>query len=224
MICPSCYSIPDAQDVLNVIQKMILVPVRYLDFQMLILTHSLTFQYFMILHSKVNIHSIAMAEKHSLTLKIDKDQELAIRNLFESNGWEFEKECEIDQDHSGDIHTNEIIILPKDERIKCLYCFCQPCVTDETFRQLWWCDNPEPPGPSNSSIRKDMYKRFWVMLSHRGAWSTDEYIQKRTNALESIRNNNIVVRREIMPDCVLKMVRGWYPNPPNMAYMGHKWI
>lgn len=165
-----------------------------------------------------------MAEKHSITLKIDRDQELAIRNLFEANGWDFENESKIDDDHTVNNHTNRIIILPENERIKCPFCFCQPCVTDEKFRQLWWSDNPKPPEPSNSSIRKDIYKRFWVMLSHRGAWDKEEYIQKRANALDSIRNNNIVIRREIMPDCVLKIVRGWYPNPSNVSYMGHKWI
>jgi len=30
-------------------------------------------------------------------------------------------------------------------------------------------------------------------------------------------------KRDIMPDCVLKLVRGWLPNPPAKPYMGHKW-
>ena len=29
--------------------------------------------------------------------------------------------------------------------------------------------------------------------------------------------------REIMQDCVLKFVRGLYPNPESQPYMGHKW-
>jgi hypothetical protein len=31
----------------------------------------------------------------------------------------------------------------------------------------------------------------------------------------------VTVAREIMPDCVLSVVRGLYPNPPSQPYMGH---
>jgi hypothetical protein len=34
----------------------------------------------------------------------------------------------------------------------------------------------------------------------------------------------VTVAREIMPDCVLSVVRGLYPNPPSQPYMGHKWL
>ena len=30
-------------------------------------------------------------------------------------------------------------------------------------------------------------------------------------------------KRDVMPDCVLKIVRHWYPNPSGKPYMGHKW-
>ena len=29
--------------------------------------------------------------------------------------------------------------------------------------------------------------------------------------------------REIMTECVLKLVRGLYPNLPDTPYLGHKW-
>ena len=31
------------------------------------------------------------------------------------------------------------------------------------------------------------------------------------------------VLREIIPECVLNLVRGLYPNPPDTPYLGHKW-
>ena len=33
----------------------------------------------------------------------------------------------------------------------------------------------------------------------------------------------VYVLREIMPECVLKLVRGLYPNLPDTPYLGHKW-
>ena len=29
--------------------------------------------------------------------------------------------------------------------------------------------------------------------------------------------------REIMTECVLKLMRGLYPNIPDIPYLGHKW-
>ncbi len=67
------------------------------------------------------------------------------------------------------------------------------------------------------------------MLLHRGAWEKPTYKQKKAAALcEDRRNNtwsgpNSKYPRDIMPECVLKLIRGWLPNPPSILYMGHRW-
>lgn len=63
------------------------------------------------------------------------------------------------------------------------------------------------------------------MMYHRNVWNHPTYIQKKISALQrDPRYRNFVNhRRDIMPNCVLKCVRGWFPNPENVPYMGHLW-
>ncbi|KAK3091300.1 hypothetical protein FSP39_018771 [Pinctada imbricata] len=42
------------------------------------------------------------------------------------------------------------------------------------------------------------------------------------NAIDSERI--VWTLREVMPDCILTVVRELYPNPPGQLYMGHEWI
>ena len=68
-------------------------------------------------------------------------------------------------------------------------------------------------------------------MDYRGAWREARYQQKKNNELRrEIGNVDLVwesavgnQQREIMPECILNLVRGLYPNPPGYAYMGHKW-
>ena len=62
-------------------------------------------------------------------------------------------------------------------------------------------------------------------MYHRNVWIHQSYIQKKSRALaEDPRFKEYVWhRRDIMPDCVLKLVRHWFPNPKNVPYMGHLW-
>ena len=111
---------------------------------------------------------------------------------------------------------------------ECPWCLCRPCVTDISNKQLWWESECRVPNAENSKLRKNHYQRIWVMLLHRGAWNKDAYKQKKSAAM---RNRSVYAwvgpntkhPRDIMPDCVLSMVRKWLPNPATVPYMGHKW-
>ena len=108
---------------------------------------------------------------------------------------------------------------------ECHHCYCRPCIT--TYRQRW-LGNGNPPRPGNNTLRRKKYKLFWRMMSNRYAWSDPRYLQKKATALgqaniEENGNYNPEIR-EIMPDCILELVRSLYPNPSKIPYMGHKWI
>ena len=111
------------------------------------------------------------------------------------------------------------VIAPLQGANECLHCFCSPCVLH--FPQRWF-GNGQPPHARNSAIRKGKYKKFWKMLSDRGAWYDRRYIEKKE---QRSRDDNFTVWsvREIMPDCVVTFVRGLYPNLSGVPYMGHKW-
>ena len=111
---------------------------------------------------------------------------------------------------------------------ECPWCPCQPCVTDISSKQLWWESECRASNAENSKLWKNHYQRFWVMLLHRGAWNKDAYKQKKSAAMRSRSVHawvgpNTKHPRDIMPDCVLSMVRKWLPNPATVPYMGHKW-
>lgn len=121
-----------------------------------------------------------------------------------------------DPGHGGDDAMPEI----NDQ--ECMYCFCHPCVTSN--RQEW-LGNGAPPHTRNSTIRKTKYKKFWTMMSRRYAWNHPRYQAKKAahfNRDEEV-ENIVWTQREIMPECVLSLVRDLYPNPPGRPYMGHKW-
>ena len=61
------------------------------------------------------------------------------------------------------------------------------------------------------------------MISRRNAWADVRYITKKTQQLNQNNEHLVWTSMEIMPDCVLTLVRNLYPNPPGRLYMGHKW-
>lgn len=158
-----------------------------------------------------------------------EEQRELISSMWAHNDWDLDIVSEQNADQ-GDIpeivHNAGYPIAPDHELDECPYCLCCPCVTSEQFRQGWW-ENQHLPHHSNHKRRKPIYKRFWVMLANRGAWSNPRYLQKKTNALSSGQDYVMVGPgmhpRDIMPECVLKTVRGWLPNMPEQPYMGHKW-
>ena len=110
---------------------------------------------------------------------------------------------------------------------QCPFCFCSPCITDESNRQLWWEVENLPPHARNSEKRKKLYKKFWTMMHHRGTWNNPLYLNKKQFALGADPNRRRYVyiyhRRDIMPDCVIKVVRTWLSNLSAIPYMGHLW-
>ena len=106
----------------------------------------------------------------------------------------------------------------------CAHCFCGPCVTGNPQA---WLGNGQNSHPRNSGIRKKIYKKFWKLMNDRNAFSCPHYIQKKSWMLARDQVDEYVimtVAREIIPDCVLSVVRGFYPNPPSQPGMGHKWL
>jgi hypothetical protein len=113
-----------------------------------------------------------------------------------------------------------------DDEDFCYQCFSSPCVTRVT---QGWFGKPQRPREGNNLVRKSKYKLFWKMLDNRGVWRDPRY-QTRKMGLLHINNGDdehVVwttwTTREVMPVCVLGFVRGMYPNPPGVQYMGHKW-
>ena len=111
---------------------------------------------------------------------------------------------------------------------ECPWCLCKPCITNTANRQIWWEIESHLPSVANSRLRKTHYQRFWVMLLHHGAWDKPAYKAKKKTALQNRgihawSGPNPKHPRDIMPDCVLTLVRGWLPNLPTQPYMGHKW-
>lgn len=59
----------------------------------------------------------------------------------------------------------------------------------------------------------------------RAAAGTSNYVEKKQQLLHRTMDDSIVwTTREVMPHCVLNLVRGLYPNLPGQPYMGHKWL
>ena len=73
----------------------------------------------------------------------------------------------------------------------------------------------------NAKQRKGLYQRFWSVMQNCGAWKDEHYQRKK---VEAGGNRGFAWhRREIMPECVLRQCREWFPNPDKVRYMGHKW-
>ena len=168
-------------------------------------------------------NSSPQAIKNNIMIKgIDEQQKHAIEKLFREQKWSLDMEVMDNIEDSSNEFEN-YFIPPCDGKSKCPFCFCQPCITNIENRQAWWSLNNGYPSAENSRKRKDCYKRFWAMMFHRGVWNIPEYTIKKDTILAGKTNETVIIMREIMPDCVLKIVRGWFPNPPGTPYMGHKW-
>lgn len=103
----------------------------------------------------------------------------------------------------------------------CGFCFLEPCVTSV---HRHWLGDGQPPHKNNPGLRKERYKKYWRVIANCGGWNHPRYIHRKAMA-ENDEDDGMQVwnKREIMPECVLKQVRGLYPNPPGQPYMGHKW-
>lgn len=126
-----------------------------------------------------------------------------------------------DDSDDGDESNSE----SSDSESECRFCFCSPCVT--THRQLWLPNQPAHPRAANSELRRQKYKKFWKIMDTLGAWRNAKYLRKkhRRFGVDDVDTvwAGVGSIREIMPQCILDLVRGIYPNPPGQPYMGHKW-
>lgn len=126
-----------------------------------------------------------------------------------------------DDSDGGDDDNSE----SSDSESECRFCFCSPCVT--THRQLWLPNQPVRVHVRNSELRKQKYRKFWKIMDTKGAWRHPKYLRKKGRLLgvEDLSTvwTTVGTIREVMPQCILELVRGIYPNPPGQPYMGHKW-
>ena len=169
-----------------------------------------------------------MGDRELVQLWVTEEQRLLIEAMWMHNGWDLEFDNDDNDDNNDNIiDEHPVIVQPVNGLMECQFCFSRPCVTDDRFTQLWW-DQAHAPHRDNSKKRKSLYKRFWVMLANRGAWNDPRYLERKELSLEGQLENPVWVgpgarARDIMPQCVLDLVRHWWPNPQNQPYMGHRW-
>ena len=125
----------------------------------------------------------------------------------------------VDVSHSG--QGNEASELDGD-RWECVFCFCSLC---ETCVRQQWLGHGQDAHKRNSRIRKKLCRKCRFMMNMRGAWRHPLYVRKKETAMCRDHTDGTVVHvlREIMPECVLKLVKGLYPNPPDTPYLRHRW-
>ena len=180
---------------------------------------------------------------YTVAIKVTELQHDVIQRVFAHHDWDYEEvslEELVEQssahhqdDEDGDEYDIPGFVIEQDSTAEeCPYCFSRPCITNEDNRQLWWEEQDNEPRDWNSGLRKDVYKRLWTMLYHRKVWLDPRYIHRKNTALQQDPNRaqhawsgpgGYNHRRDIMPECVLKLVRGWFPNPHGRHYMGHRW-
>ena len=164
-----------------------------------------------------------------------REQRQMIRGIFDMNDWEYVElghhTSDNESDHDDQPDVPGYIIGQDPNSPECEFCLCRPCITDEKNHQFWWNTEPEAPHRRNSWMRKQLYQKFWIMLLHRLVWQDPRYLARKQAVLREagLPSHDVVWsggrlhKRDIMPQCVIKLVRGWLPNPPDVEYMGHKW-
>ncbi|KAK3083397.1 hypothetical protein FSP39_009076 [Pinctada imbricata] len=168
------------------------------------------------------------SEKITLLLKVSSEQRDAIAKLFEDENWNFEEFVMTESEGDGAenfVRTYRIDHSQDPEHTECQHCLCRPCITDESNRQMWWEPEPVPPSRNNHALRKERYKYFWTMLFHRGVFLDERYQNRKLEAMrqDPRLRNQVCHRRDLLPKCVIELVREWFPNLPGVPYMGHRW-
>ena len=186
-------------------------------------------------------------EKIVLSILVTNEQKRVIEALFGHYNWDFIEAREnnvaqtstsnqhqsaidnvvvperSDEDADDDVEESEEV--PSDEETDhdiCSDCFLSPCVT--TNRQSWLGDGKRAH-EKNRNLRRIRYKKFWSMLENKNVWRKPQYLRKKAEYMRREEADETVIRmnREIMPDCVIGLVRALYPNPPGVPYVGHMW-
>ena len=169
-----------------------------------------------------------MEEKTLLSIYVTEEQKELLYAVWAHNDWEVE-EVDSSQVAQATEELSDIITDYTEEQssseAECEHCLCRPCITNESNKQLWWEDRNHAPCQRNNMLRKPIYKRFWTMLLHRRVWEDPRYLARKQHAMATNPRAQATAgpskhRRDIMPECVLKLVRGWYPNPPQKGLHG----
>lgn len=174
-------------------------------------------------------------------LRISDEQFESMRYFFSHHGWDWDS-CLQSVTHDSSTSQNEELyvqadsvpnvapIIPRNlNSNECPDCFSQPCVLDKSNEQSWWPNRTALPKKGNRALRRKLYKKFWTMLCHRGVWKDDRYVQRKLSAIARDRRHHHFVwlsnthRRDLMPNCVIRQVRKWFPNLPGQEYVGHLW-
>ena len=167
-----------------------------------------------------------------VTLSLSNEKLHALKAYFAHNDWNWNdsvRRSDDAQDDDEDDQPSAPLIQPVVGEHECGDCFCTPCVTSDCNRQMWWPSTSSQPSVRNTKKRKHLYKKFWAMLSHRGAWIDSRYVTRNTRAVSIDKRQNRFIWqshgyvREIMPNCVVRQVREWLPNLESQPYMGHLW-
>ncbi|KAK3106286.1 hypothetical protein FSP39_016937 [Pinctada imbricata] len=194
-----------------------------------------------------------MSEQREVLLHLTKEQSEIIAEFINFNNWDADKiivKNDWKTDSESDSQIETVVQVPDSQRPsssgggdgggdgdhdppsnegieanpgECEHCFCVPCIT--TYTQAWLGSGAQPH-MRNSAIRKVKYRKFWKLMSSYNAWIHPRYLEKKRTMLQQ--NNprdlgEMYTLREIMPECVLDVVRDLYPNPPGRPYMGHMW-
>ena len=165
-----------------------------------------------------------------LTINVTEEQEKELKAFYTSKKWDWngivtEVNDDVEEFDPENVKPGYLIKHDEDKE-ECPHCLCSPCITDQNNRQLWWPVPYAQPNRFNNKLRKKCYKNFWTWLFHKDVWRDPRYRQRKEHALGVDRRHNRFVwlhKRDIMPNCVVSTVRLWYPNEPNVNYMGHLW-
>ena len=172
---------------------------------------------------------MATKETKVISILVTEEQEEEIKNLFRTRNWNFQtvlhhsmssQACGLAPEAEPPIASHQ-----DDCDQECSFCFCAPCVTNLRYRQMWWPTRSLVPSVQNRGIRLGLYKKFWACLYNRHYWIEPRYQEKKISAMqEDPKLKNFVChRRDIMPDCVVKRVRNWFPKTEKEHYVGHRW-
>jgi len=166
-----------------------------------------------------------------LTIEVTPEQKETINQLFNHYNWEYKElhtqsqSTEISATSPSPLDVEQFTVVQNEDAEECQHCFCRPCMTDDSNRQMWWESENAAPHRRNHFLRKDKYKRFWTNLYHRQVWKDPRYLSRKRKALsqDPKRKQCVYHKRDLMPQCIVKLVREWFPNLPNVPYIGHRW-
>ena len=101
---------------------------------------------------------------------------------------------------------------------ECPHCLLSPCITEGGNDGEFVGGGSQGPCVENQGIRHRLYRRHWTHLDFLGVWQKPIYLARKVQSAG--REWVLVVKREIMPVCVLKKVRTLYPNPSGVPCVG----